>query len=378
MRDPSTIAVKQKGLYLFGSIYPRVTGGMEIFNFYFVRNQLQQDPDQVIYASLNGVQDFERQHIPLKLIRPTRLFMPLQLFVMLFRLRKEVKYIYTGFSRESWVIPFFSALVFKLYGLRYIVTIHSGGKPDYTHFWPLRFYFRNAFEVVGVSRQICEDYACFRPGRPIHFIPPMIPFTKAATDPLVLRERYGFEAGDRIILFAGTLKPMKNPDKALKALRNIGTVALKRQRIKLLIAGQGELLPQLKQYAAAHGLEPFVTFAGLVSREQMADLYALANYYLIASDYEGMSLSLLEALFNRLPVIASRVDGIKDFLKDRESALLYPVNDHLALARCILELVEKETMAGQLGHKGYELYQGNYSFDEIIRNYSKLFKSVQN
>lgn len=378
MHNQTVIPVKRKGLFLFGSIYPRVTGGMEIFNYYLVLNFLKHHPDRILYASLNGIEGFDSSHIPLRLFRPMRLFMPLQLLWILIRKRKEIKFVYTCFSRESWVITYLSALLFTLFRVPYIVTIHIGGQPAYKFFKPLQYYFTQAHEVVGVSQSICADYAKFRKGKPILFIPPIIPFSVSTLGRAHLRATYGFQKADRIILFAGSLKPMKHPEKGLMALQAIGAERAQQLQLKLLMAGAGEMQPHLEQYVKAHGLEAMVRFAGLVSREEMANLYALSDYYLISSDYEGMSISLLEALYNKLPVIGSRVDGIRNFLTDRDSGLLYPVHDHHALADCLLQLVNDNALASRIGHNGYALYCRHFNYEQVLRDYSKLFNSVKN
>ncbi|HEU4608793.1 MAG TPA: glycosyltransferase, partial [Chitinophagaceae bacterium] len=147
-------------------------------------------------------------------------------------------------------------------------------------------------------------------------------------------------------------------------------------KLKLIMLGAGEMMPQLKQYLADHGLEEDVLLPGLQPRESMPDWYAIADYYIIGSDYEGSSVSLLEAMFNQLPVIGADSPGINAMLGHAVNALLYPVRDYEKLAEQIRLLQEEPDFAARLAARAKSDYESNYSFEAMMKSYEIIFNEV--
>jgi glycosyltransferase involved in cell wall biosynthesis len=106
---------------------------------------------------------------------------------------------------------------------------------------------------------------------------------------------------------------------------------------RLLVAGDGEMLPQLRQLAALHELEGRVDFLGNVSREKMPLYMRAADYLVLYSGYEGLSHTLLEALREGTPVIASDKGGNPEVVQHGVNGLLVPYADQDALAAALAE-----------------------------------------
>jgi len=85
--------------------------------------------------------------------------------------------------------------------------------------------------------------------------------------------------------------------------------------ISYLIAGGGNDVPRLKQKAAGLGIAHRVVFTGLFPEEEKADLYNLADVYVMPSRGEGFGFVFLEALACGVPVIASRLDGGREAVR---------------------------------------------------------------
>ncbi len=365
-----------KSLYVFGALYPLVTGGMEIFNYYFLKAQLEAQPDQILYVSKNPVAGFEGQQIRLRNWKPQRLFQPVQLFFILLWYRRRIKLVYTGYARDGWMIPFLNGLIYRFFRIPYLVTVHSGGDPDWKRPFAYRFYLNHARELIGVSVQICRDYAAALHRPLLRYIPPLVPFVKPDANKLDIKKKHGFQPDDTLMLFAGSLKPLKNPDILLEAFFALGNEFLQQHRLKLVIAGAGPLLSELKHRCSKAGFDPHVRFAGLVPKEELPEYFCMADYYAICSDYEGTSVSLLEAMFNKLPVVAAASPGLQDMLKHMESAVLYPAKDPEALAAAIRKVVSDPVLSANLGEKGFEDYSKYYSYENMMAQYRRLFNRV--
>jgi glycosyltransferase involved in cell wall biosynthesis len=135
------------------------------------------------------------------------------------------------------------------------------------------------------------------------------------------------------------------------------------------------MMEELKSFAAEKNLHGSVFFPGMISREKIPDYFAMADYYIIASDYEGTSVSLLEAMFNKLPIIAADSPGLHDMLQHNQNALLYPAHDIEGLANCIVNMTQDNLLAQHLAEKANKDFIEKYSYSLMIEKYQELFNN---
>jgi glycosyltransferase involved in cell wall biosynthesis len=292
------------GLYVLGSLYPEITGGMEVFNYYFLQHQLNHYGDAIYYVGEKRIENPNGKFYLLKKRWPVRIFYPFQFFLAVFRLRKMVSYAYLSYAEQSWVIPFSQALALRLFKIPYIITIHWGQEPVWKFSYPFTYYFRNARTVIGVSEPICISFKKRIPDQDFQYIPPLIPFQRSLAMKQDLKRQLGYQHNERILLFVGSLKAMKNPDKIVEAFREIGQDYLESHQIRLIIAGTGEMENSLLETVKKYQLGKYIKIPGLVARDRIPDYYQTADAYIISSDYEGLHF-LTRVMFNKLIIIAS-------------------------------------------------------------------------
>ncbi len=373
-----TITTKKNssGLYIFGNLYPYLTGGMEIFNYYFLKHQLKNVNNKVYYLSHDMIEESEQNFVPLKKVWPVRLFYPFQFFFAVKKLKSELDYAYISFAEQSWIISFSQSLILRHFKIPYIITIHWGKEPAWKFKYPFEYFFTNAHSVIGVSDPVCKAYKKVLGEKDVLFIPPLIPFEAFSKTKSEAKKKLGYNNEENIILFVGTLKPMKNPHIILQAVQLIEPTFLTANKIRLLFAGTGEMLDHLKTTTKKLQLTEFVRFDGLISRENIPSYYKAADCYIISSDYEGTSVSLLEAMFNRLPIIASDSPGINSMLRNNHNALLYKTNDTHKLAQNIKHIFSDTILAESLAENAYLDYEKNYSYEVMMKQYSAIFSGV--
>lgn len=149
----------------------------------------------------------------------------------------------------------------------------------------------------------------------------------SAVKPAVPRQRETFTLG-----MVGRLSPIKGHGVLLEALEKIPD----RAGLRVLVLGDGPLLPALRADAAQRGLAETIEFLGFQKdpHRWMAALDALV----MPSFHEGLPYTLLEAMHLGVPVIASRVGGMGEILEDGRTAALVPPGDAGALAAAISAL----------------------------------------
>ena len=119
-------------------------------------------------------------------------------------------------------------------------------------------------------------------------------------------------------------------------LRAMATAHGRGHRPRLVIAGDGERRDSLSALARDLGLGTSVRFAGRCTRSEVARLRRRATALVVPSTYEGMPLVVLEAMGDRIPVIASAVSGIPEVVVDEETGWLVPPERSGALADALI------------------------------------------
>ena len=132
------------------------------------------------------------------------------------------------------------------------------------------------------------------------------------------------------------------------ALRAFALLAPHYPGARLSIAGSGPEAAALAGLAGELGVADRVRFTGRLDRDQMAALYRDADLMLNASRVDNMPNALLEALASGLPVVSTDVGGIPFMVRQRETAILVPVDDPAAMAAAAQDVLADEHLRGAL------------------------------
>ena len=176
--------------------------------------------------------------------------------------------------------------------------------------------------------------------------------------------------GRWILLQACRLIPKKGLATTLIALREVVRV---QPRARLIVAGSGPLLEELRTLAGELGLTPAqVEFAGWCSQERLAKLYAQAHLFVHPSeltatgDQEGIPNALLEAMGTGLPAVATQHGGIPEAVSDGVDGLLVPERSPHLLACAILRLISKNSLLGAMSAAAAANVAQNFGADRQI------------
>lgn len=158
------------------------------------------------------------------------------------------------------------------------------------------------------------------------------------------------------LLTVGRIHPRKGQLAVLEALGRLQYQ--KRRQIQYYLAGpvnHPAYLRKLKAFALTKGIR--LHHLGAVSESELAKIYDEANIYVMTSvpfgsSIEGFGLSYLEASANGLPIIAHRIGGAEDAVKDQETGILVDPDDRRSLAHAIERLVDNRTLRKSMGEAG--------------------------
>jgi glycosyltransferase involved in cell wall biosynthesis len=180
-----------------------------------------------------------------------------------------------------------------------------------------------------------------------------------------------------LLLFSGRLIERKGVDFLLRAMPTI----LSRQKVRLVITGDGHCRPEWERLTRSLGVDRAVAFAGFVSNAELSALFRSCSIYVHPAihdskgDTEGQGVVLVEALSSRRPVVASAVGGIGDVIKDGITGLLVPEKDPDAIAKAVLRLLEDPNYARQLGEQGFGHVRNYFDWDRIMDQYDTIYSA---
>ena len=137
----------------------------------------------------------------------------------------------------------------------------------------------------------------------------------------------------KYVLFAGRLHPQKDPLLLAKTI-----AALQDPQVHLLVAGDGELAPDLKAEILRLNLSAQVTMLGAVNSANLVGLYQIANALILTSEFEGLPLVVLEALACGTPIVTTRCGETPKFLT-HQSGMISDDRTPEAIARALNQVI---------------------------------------
>ncbi len=148
----------------------------------------------------------------------------------------------------------------------------------------------------------------------------------------------------------------------------------KSANLRLVIIGEGSLLPALRAKAAAAGIADRVWLPG--ARTDVAEILRGLDIFAMSSLAEGTPGSALEAMASGLPVVGTRVGGIPEVIDEGVTGLLVPHSDPAAMADALGRYVCSPELARQHGAAGRERVLRKYNMPAMVAAYKSLYDTL--
>jgi glycosyltransferase involved in cell wall biosynthesis len=137
--------------------------------------------------------------------------------------------------------------------------------------------------------------------------------------------------------------------------------------LRVVLAGDGPLRRELGKLVSDLGLEDVVRFLGF--RADVGELLDASDLVVLPSLWEGLSISLLEAMAAEKPVVTTTIASNREVTNDGEGALLVPPKHPASLAAAIRTLAVDETRRMQLARRGREIQRERYTMQRMLDAY---------
>jgi glycosyltransferase involved in cell wall biosynthesis len=171
-----------------------------------------------------------------------------------------------------------------------------------------------------------------------------------------------------VLLHVGRFAPQKNHLLLVEAF----ALAVKEYpAMKLWLVGDGPLKPAVEKIIVEIGLERKVLFLGI--RDDVPRLLAASDLFVLSSDYEGVPLSVLEAMAAGKPVVATTVGGVPELVEDGVTGFLVPPRDPKVLAQGILRLAKDADLRQRMGKAAQERALERFDISRTAREYEALY-----
>ncbi|MGH7702914.1 MAG: glycosyltransferase family 4 protein, partial [Gemmatimonadales bacterium] len=256
------------------------------------------------------------------------------------------------------------AVVTTFYGveLRWV----KGSMPFFRRF--LAWAARSSDRVVAISSYTAGEIAELAPV-PIEVIPYTVALPRA--------EHREIKPAGRpfTVLFVGRLVDRKGVEYLIEALGLLPD----RLAARLEVVGEGPARAGLERLARRSPRADAIEFRGRITQAALQQAYAGADLFVLPSvvdrrgDTEGLGVVLLEAMNERVPVIASAIGGITDIVSPGETGLLVPPADAPVLAAAILRVADDPALARSLADRAYQRLQEHFSWPGIVGRWLELY-----
>jgi colanic acid/amylovoran biosynthesis glycosyltransferase len=166
------------------------------------------------------------------------------------------------------------------------------------------------------------------------------------------------------------------------AIRAVAILKSKYQHIQYQIVGDGPLRNFLEDLVLQLGIRGQVEFLGALSQEDIVEIYEAAHVFILPSvitqtgEEENQSLVLIEAQASGLPVIATRIGGNSESIREGRSGLLTPPRDVDSLAEAIEQLLENPQTWGRMGREGRAHVESCFCLETLNDQLMDLYRLV--
>lgn len=318
-------------------------------------------------------------------LKGTKLLFP---FISLFKalsLHKKYKY------EIIWAIMAnragFAALFFKFLHpeVKFLLTLQEGDTLDYPRkrmgiLWPfLKFLFKRIFQkadyIQAISRYLARWAMQMGARNPVAVVPNGVDLQKFKVQVPKLKvnafkKKSNIKEDDKILITTSRLVEKNAVGDVIEAMKYLP------ENIKFLVLGIGPIEKQLKFQVVSSKIQERVKFLGHIEPREVPKYLTISDVFVRPSLSEGLGNSFLEAMAAGLPVIATPVGGIPDFLKDGETGLFCETKNPKNIAEKIKILLGNKELRKKIIKNAQEMVARDYDWDLIASKMRNIFEKL--
>jgi glycosyltransferase involved in cell wall biosynthesis len=269
------------------------------------------------------------------------------------------------FNKSLFIEPIWILRKLGLFkNINFIYFAH-GGSSDFRNFYLSRKLTAHRVKMIfeAFDKVIClyddeKNYPKQVKREKLFFIPNPLPFEPSDID---------FNQKENIVLSLGRVTKEKGIDTLIKAWSILGD---KTKDWQLQIVGDGKDKKEFIELAKKLKI-PNIEFKDAIS--DVKPLYEKAKIFVIPSLFEGMPMTILEAMACKCAVISSKTAGGKQLIEDKKNGLLFDISNEVQLSEKILYLIRNKNKMQNIAYNGFESVQ-KYNIENISKRWENVFE----
>ncbi len=192
-------------------------------------------------------------------------------------------------------------------------------------------------------------------------------------DRVKIRKNIGISDNESVIIFVGALMR----DKGVYELINAFTkISAKHPAVQLIILGEGPENNSLNKIISNNRLNNKIHLIGSHPHDEVYLWLKASDLFVLPTYNEGLPNALLEAMACGLPVIASKVGGIPEVVKDGENGILIAAKNAGALYQALDQMLLNVNLSKGMGKKGKELIENEFTWESNAKKMTDLYESL--
>lgn len=182
-------------------------------------------------------------------------------------------------------------------------------------------------------------------------------------------------ACSQCLLYVGALAPPRRLDTIVRAM---GRIREAFPDCHLVIVGDGSLRPPAEALVDELSMHTHVHFLGTLSHDRVFGLLQNADIFIHCSNQEGLGIAIMEAMGAALPVVASRVGGVPDLVREGKTGFMISADDVEGYAEKILLLLNDDDLRKRLGAKGRRFAESRLDKKKILSQLEAVYNELLN
>jgi glycosyltransferase involved in cell wall biosynthesis len=263
-------------------------------------------------------------------------------------------------------------------GPRIVYTEHGPWDyyPPATYLGNMLTFFRND-HVFAVSEDVARSIR-YPAGLRFLRMPPVetlhhgVDFDHLHTSgsPVDIRAEFNLPTDAIVVGTVANFRRQKRHDVLLHAVARVQRV---RPRVRFVLVGQGPLQNDMRSLAKRLGVGGVVVFAGF--RRDVPRLMQAFDLFALSSEFEGLPIALLEAMYCRRAAVVTGVGGVREALDDGKEGIVVPPNDPDALAQGLLRLIDDEELRYSLGERA-RVRAGDFDIRKAVSRMEAVYEQL--
>ena len=288
--------------------------------------------------------------------------------------KNEIIHIHTA-SNFSFYRKAFFILVTKLFRRPLILHIHGGG---FSHFLKKVFNRKIRKKVFIELLYLPDIIICLSEAKATELksvinFPNIRIIPNPAPDIQYLTRKSNYDSLD-YVLFTGWIEKEKG---VFDLISVFSEIIKDNKKCRLILAGKGQIT-QSNDLAEKLGINNHVTLTGWLEKEDIYELLTNASAFCLPSYCEGVPMSILEAMAFGLPVVASKVGGVPDIIKNGENGLLFEPGNTKELKEKLFMLLDDDELRKKLGENAKAYVQEKHSLIHVYNKLNLIYKNSLN